>query len=394
METLSMEHVDIKKIIGQQRELCEIIAVSGFEEPLADYIRGRISKKVDKIWTDPLGSVLAVIEGKGKLDKNSSVSSPGPIKKSKHPEKSQEKRLGTVSHIERERIMLDAHMDEVGFMINHINKNGFCNFAGIGGWDNRIFLGQAVKVRAESGRVYNGIIGSKPPHLLSKDERNKVLELKDMYLDLGFSSQEDAIAMGIKIGSVGTLYAPFEEMPNGLIRGKAFDDRTGINILLHLIDIFSAEPADDSLMFSFSVQEEVGLRGAGPASFALDPTMAIVVENTTAGDVPGIPENECPAYLGQGPAITIADNSLLASPRVNERLVQNARNENIPFQWKKPIFGGTDGGRIHQSRSGIPTSVVSVPCRYIHSPTSLLNVSDVSHAIELLTAFIRNGSGV
>jgi endoglucanase len=190
------------------------------------------------------------------------------------------------------------------------------------------------------------------------------------------------------MGSVGTPYSPFRELAKNKLQGKAFDDRSGVNILWELIERLSHSRRKAHLAFSFSVQEEVGLRGAGPAFFATEPTLAIAVENTTAGDTPGIAERYNPTELGKGPAITLADKGLLASQQINEQLAQTARRHDIPFQWKRPLFGGTNAGRIHSSGRGVATSVVSVPARYIHSPTTVINTNDLVFSIELLQKFI------
>ncbi|MHA1975163.1 MAG: M42 family metallopeptidase [Candidatus Hodarchaeales archaeon] len=347
--------MDLESIKKTQKELSEIIGVSGYEDRVVEYIIKRIKDKVDTYWVDSLGSLLAVKKGNS----------------------------------DQERIMLDAHLDEVGFMISHVEKGGFLRFVPIGGWDTRILLGQSVKVVGKEDKIFDGIIGSKPPHLTTESERKSAIEIKDLYIDLGLDGNEVKDS-GITVGSVGTLYDPFVDIGNGVIRGKAFDDRTGINVLIHIIEEFQKREHSNTLLFSFSVQEEVGGRGAVTAAYKLNPTMALAIENTTAGDVPGIPESQCPTYIGRGPAISVADRSMLAHPKVNRRLVKNAELESIPYQIKKPIYGGTNAGRIHQTREGIPSSVVSVPCRYIHSPTSLLKLNDIHYTIQLVSAFIRN----
>ncbi|MCK4848306.1 MAG: M42 family metallopeptidase [Candidatus Heimdallarchaeota archaeon] len=347
---------DPESLKKTQRELSELIGVSGHEEMVVEYIQAKIDGLVDKIWVDPLGSLLAIKEGKNP----------------------------------KERIQFDSHTDEVGFMVSYIEpKKGFLRFVPIGGWDTRILLGQAVKILGKNRKIYHGITGSKPPHLTTAEERKNAVEISSMYIDTGMS-EEQINEAGIEIGSVGTLYDPFVEFPNNLIRGKAFDDRSGINILIHIIKEFSEVSHEDTLMFSFSMGEEVGLRGAGPAAFTLDPTMALAIENTTAADVPGISDAECPTYIGKGPAITVADRTMIAHPKVNTRLIENAKYEQIPYHMKKPIFGGTNAGSIHLTRSGIPSSVVSVPCRYIHSPLSLLSMDDLKNSVRLVSAFIRN----
>ena len=351
---------DMESLKKTQFELSELIGVSGFEKPVADYVYSKIESYVDELWIDPLGSLLAVKKG---------VSS-------------------------KERLLFDAHLDEVGFMVSYIEpEGGFIRFVQIGGWDPRILLGQSVKVVGKNGKTYHGITGSKPPHLTTAEERKRSVEIADMYIDLGMSYEQVQEA-GIHIGSVGTLFDPFVEFPNNMIRGKAFDDRTGVNILIHIIKEFAQKEHEDTLLFSFTMGEEVGGRGAGVAAFKLDPTMAVAIENTTAADVPGIRDAECPAYIGKGPAISVADRSMIAHPKVNKRLVENAKTENINFHMKKPIFGGTNAGKIHTTREGIPSSVVSVPCRYIHSPTSLLSLDDLYQTAQLISAFIRNPASV
>ena len=355
--------MDIKSVKALQEELSNLIGVSGHEYDVSNFILKLIEKEklADKAWIDPLGNVLATIEG-----------SSG-----------------------NNRILLDAHTDEIGFMISHIEKKGFLRFVPIGGWDVRILLGQSVIIRSELGEKFHGIIGSKPPHLTSLNDRKKVVEIPEMYIDIGMNSDKDVLDHKINIGATGTLFSPFVNFPNNMVRGKAFDDRTGCNVLLHIMRRLKEESSiTDSVLFNFAVQEEVGGRGAITGAFNLKPTMALAIENTTAGDVPGIREAEIPVYIGKGPAITVADRSIISNPKVNERLIKNAELKNIPYQFKKPAYGGTDAGKIHVSREGVPSSVVSVPCRYIHSPTSLLNLEDLLNTIYLVDAFIRNAARI
>ncbi|MBY9014667.1 MAG: M42 family metallopeptidase [Candidatus Lokiarchaeota archaeon] len=355
--------MDIKSVKALQEELSNLIGVSGHEYDVSNFILKLIEKEklADKAWIDPLGNVLATIEG-----------SSG-----------------------NNRILLDAHTDEIGFMISHIEKKGFLRFVPIGGWDVRILLGQSVIIRSELGEKFHGIIGSKPPHLTSLNDRKKVVEIPEMYIDIGMNSDKDVLDNKINIGATGTLFSPFVNFPNNMVRGKAFDDRTGCNVLLHIMRRLKEESSiTDSVLFNFAVQEEVGGRGAITGAFNLKPTMALAIENTTAGDVPGIREAEIPVYIGKGPAITVADRSIISNPKVNERLIKNAELKNIPYQFKKPAYGGTDAGKIHVSREGVPSSVVSVPCRYIHSPTSLLNLEDLLNTIYLVDAFIRNAARI
>ena len=357
-ETLSID--SIKEL---QKQLSILIGVSGHEEDVSNFILNEIQNNelADKAWIDPLGNVLAIKEGTNKVN----------------------------------RILLDAHIDEIGFMISHVEKKGFLRFVLIGRWDTRILLGQSIVLKSSTGTIFKGIIGSKPPHLTSVEERKKKVDTSDMYIDIGLSSEEEVEDNNITIGTVGTLTSPFTEFPNGMIKGKAFDDRTGCNVILHTLKLLKVnEQVNDTVLCNFAVQEEIGGRGAETGAYALKPTIALAIENTTAGDMPGIREAENPVSIGNGPAITVADRNLISHPKVNNRLIKNAEKENINYQIKKPLYGGTDAGKIHVSRRGVPSSVVSVPCRYIHSPTSLLKLQDLYETIRLVYTFIKNPANI
>ena len=355
--------MDLESIKNLQKQLSNLFGVSGFEDEVSNFILNMIENEnlADKAWKDPLGNVLAIKEG----------------------------------NKEHKRILFDAHTDEIGFMVSYIEKSGFLRFVLIGGWDVRILQGQAVILKSQSGELLHGIIGSKPPHLTTASERKKITDATQMYIDLGMSSNEEVIKTGIDIGSVGTLYDPFEQFPNNMVRGKAFDDRTGCNVLLHLMmQLKESSTINDTILFNFAVQEEFGRIGAVTGAFKLKPTIAIAVENTTAADVPGINDSQIPVYIGKGPAITVADKSIICSPYVNKRLIENAKYENVAYQIKKPMYGLTDAGKIQLTREGVPSSVVSVPCRYIHSPTSLLKLEDIANTVRLLEAFVKNSANL
>ena len=355
--------MNLESIKILQKQLSSLFGVSGFEDEVGDFIIDKIEREglADKVWKDPLGNILAIKDGNEGDN----------------------------------RILFDAHTDEIGFMVSHIetqkSKSGFLRFVLIGAWDIRILLGQAVIIKSKSGDIIPGIIGSKPPHLTSLNERKKTINVDELYIDIGMSSYDEVINNGIDIGSVGTLYDPFIEFPNNMVRGKAFDDRTGCNVLLHLMkQLKEHSNIKDTILFNFAVQEEFGRIGAETGAFKLKPTMAIAVENTTAADVPGIQDSKIPVYIGRGPAITVADKSIICSPKINNKLIENAKRQNIPYQIKKPMYGQTDAGKIQLTREGVPSTVVNVPCRYIHSPISLLKLDDIAYTIQLLDAFVRN----
>ena len=351
--------IERKSIITHQKELSGLIGCPGHEEEVAGYLQNKLEGKADKVWTDGLGSVLAVKEGTGS----------GP----------------------RRRILLDCHMDEVGFIITHVDDRGFLRIESLGGVDSRLVMGSLLRFRSDSGAVVEGIVGSMPPHITSPEERKKVPELKDLFVDLGMPSRDHVQRSGLHIGSVGTFAFECRLLDDDTIIGKAFDDRTGCNVLLHVLYALSERDHDDTVVFSFSSQEEVGLRGAGAAAYAHEPDAALAIENTVASDVPGVPAEKVVTELGAGPAITTADHSHIVPRRIVERLRRAAEEEGIPWQYKKPMYGGTDAAKIAQSRTGVPTGILSVPSRYIHGPSAMVRIDDIVLTARLALAFCTLG---
>ncbi len=341
------------------RKLSEVIGISGYETEARAVIHSEIEQFVDKVWVDPLGNLLAIRNGK-----------------KEHP-----------------RILLDAHVDEIGFIVRYIHDNGFLRITPIGGWDPRILPGHRVvlcpKGPAKSERVY-GVIGATPPHLTTAKQREQVIAIEDLYVDIGVFSQKDVEAMGIRVGTPMTVWQPFIELPDDVVSGKAFDDRVGCLIIIEVLRRLAKTPGHAStLVVNFAMGEEIGGRGARTGAYTLEPDVALALECTSAGDMPGIPKHKSPTQLGKGSAITVADRTLITHPQVLATLEQVAKKEKIPFQYKQPLGGGTDGGPISQSRKGVPTGVVSVPCRYIHSAISLLRLSDIQAAIDLVHGFVQ-----
>ena len=346
-----------KGIIERQRRLSEALGVSGHEEKVVEILIEEIEPYVDKYWVDVTGNLLAVIEGP--------AGSPA--------------------------ILLDCHTDEIGFMITHVDENGFAYFTTVGGWDERMFLGQSVIVEPSDERLF-GVVGALPPHILTPEKRKEPVTVDNLFLDFGFLSKEEAEKKRVTVGTVGTLTSGFQELPFGRLKGKAFDDRSGCNILIQTAINLKGKDLPNTVCFAFSSQEEVGIRGARTAAYTFadiyDVKMALACENTTSGDVPKVPPHKCPSKMGKGPAITILDSSMIASKKVRERLVEIAKEKEIPYQFKVPSRGGTDAGIIHLTKRGIPSGVVSVPGRYIHSPCTIIDKRDLLHAIDLVTAFV------
>jgi putative aminopeptidase FrvX len=342
------------------RELSEVIGISGYEEEARAIILKEVEPFVDESWVDPLGNLLVIRKGKQ----------------------------------DQPRILLDAHMDEIGFIVRYIHESGFLRLTPIGGWDSRVLPGHRVCLQpseSKSKKPVFGVIGATPPHLTTSKQRESVIAIDDLYVDIGVTSQKAVEAMGIRIGTPMTVWQPFIELPDDTVSGKAFDDRVGCLVIIEVLKQL-AKSADHkcSIAVNFAVAEEVGGRGARTGAYTLDPDVALALECTSAGDMPGIPKHKSPTTLGKGPAITVADRTLIVHPKVLATLEQVARKEKISFQYKQPLGGGTDGGPISQSRKGIPTGVVSVPCRYIHSAISLLRLSDIKATIELVYGFTRS----
>ncbi|MHA1116105.1 MAG: M42 family metallopeptidase [Candidatus Heimdallarchaeaceae archaeon] len=347
-------NIDRNEIIKMQEKLSNLIGCPGHEEEVAEFILSQLNDCVDLAWIDPLGNVLAI-------------------------------KKGTVEN--GMKILLDAHMDEVGFMISHIEEKGFLRIAPLGGIDKRVMLGSLLQFQTDNNEKIVGIVGSHPPHITKSEERERVPEISEMFVDIGCQSREEVLAKGLHVGSVGTFYTKFEQLDDETVIGKAFDDRTACNVLLQVLKALKDVEHPHTILAVFAVQEEVGGRGATVGAFELQPTMALALENTIASDVVGVPTNKVVTRIRKGTAVTAADKSLKTKKKVLNRIKQAAEKDDIKTQYKMPIFGGSDGGRIAITRSGVPTGVVSVPCRYIHGPVAMLKIKDIEETIKLVYNF-------
>ncbi|MBI3913720.1 MAG: M42 family metallopeptidase [Chloroflexi bacterium] len=274
------------------------------------------------------------------------------------------------------RVMIAAHMDEVGFLITHFESNGHLRFSPVGGIDSRVLLAKVVLIGQDK---IPGVIGSKPVHLTKAKDREQVVETDAMTIDIGAKSKEDA-QRAAKLGDYATFATEFGEMGDGLLKGKALDDRTGCAILAEILK----RDYPFELFGVFTVQEEVGLRGARVAAYAIEPHAAFALESTVCDDGPKTKDVSPVTRVGAGPAISIADGTMIADKRLVNLLIETAKTNRIPFQFKQAITGGTDAGRIHLSKTGVPSAAVSVPTRYIHSPVSLLSKKDLENTIALM----------
>jgi len=325
------------------KELAEAFGPSGNEKEVRAALRGAVEGHVEQMWVDSLGNLHAVKKG---------ASSSGM------------------------RVMLTAHMDEVGLMvIGHDDKGGL-RVRAIGGIDERVLAGKAVWVGSE--RI-PGVIGLKPIHLLEKNERSEVTPLRQLVIDIGAEGKEEARRLA-PVGTTAVFATPFRDL-GPVALGKAFDDRAGCAVLAELL---RGEPLRHTLHAVFTVQEEVGMRGARVAAYAAEPECAFALEGTIADDLPREKEGSPTSELGKGPVITVMDRSFIAHRGLLRLMVEAAEEAGIPYQFKQPGVGGTDAGAIHKARGGVPSAAVAVPCRYIHGPVCMLQWSDLENTVQLM----------
>lgn len=323
------------------KKLCEARGISGREEKVRELILREIRPCADRIEITPLGNVAAWKKGEKKP---------------------------------KIKLMISAHMDEVGLIVTHITDEGLLKFSPVGGIDRRVLPGKSVTV----GENVRGVVGVKPIHLLTKDEREKSVPLKELYIDIGALSREEAEA-AVRPGDEVTFGSLFDTA-GGMIKSKALDDRAGCAVL---IDVMKNGLKYDTA-FVFTVQEETGLNGAKTAAFAVKPDAAIVVEAATAADVPGVDRDRRVCRLGAGPAVSFMDRRTVYDRGFYELAFRAAKKAGVKCQAKQAVAGGNDAGAIHVSRGGVRTAAVSLPCRYLHAPVGMIAQEDFLAAPKLV----------
>ncbi len=333
-------------------KLANACGVTGREADVRELMVKLMKPYVDEIAVDKLENVIAVKKGKPHSPK----------------------------------VMLAAHMDEVGLMVKTITKDGFLQFAKMGGIDDRILLAQKVVVHAQDGPL-QGIIGAKPPHIQKETERKKIVTYDQLFVDIGAENLKDAKKMGVNIGDPISFDVQYAKLSKDIVTGKAFDDRVGCAIMIETLKQLGN--TDCTVCAVGTVQEEVGLRGAATATFGIDPDIGIALDVTVAGDVPGVKDFETSMKMGKGPVITVADAGLITHPRVLRTLMEAAEENKIEFQLETGLPGATDAARISLSRQGVPSGTVSVATRYIHSPAGMLSLKDAKNSAKLTAAAIQ-----
>jgi endoglucanase len=333
-------------------KLSNACGVTGREEEVRNLMIKLMKPHVDEVVVDKLENVIAIKKGKKSLPK----------------------------------VMLAAHMDEVGLMVKTVTKEGFLQFTKMGGIDDRILLAQKVIIHTQKGPL-QGIIGSKPPHIQKEEERKKIVAFDELFIDIGAESREDANAMGVKIGDPVSFDAKYAKIGKDVVIGKAFDDRVGCAIMIETLKQMGK--TDCTICAVGTVQEEVGLRGAATAAFGVDPDIAIALDVTIAGDVPGVREFDTNVKMGKGPTLTVTDAGLITHPKVLRLLLDVAEENKIPYQLETGLLGSTDAARISLTRQGVPSGTVSVATRYIHSPFGMLSLKDAENSAKLTAAAIQ-----
>jgi endoglucanase len=345
------------------KELSESFGPSGFEREPAAIVKREAQRYADEISFDKLGSVVA-------------------------------KKRGTS---DTPKILLAGHIDEVGFVVTGIDEqSGFVTFSQLGGWFDQVLLGHRVSIRTSKG-VVPGVIAAKPPHLLSPEEREKVVKKDQMFIDVGASSKDTAEKeLGIRIGDPVAPWSPFITTRGGNVAmGKAFDDRVGTFVGLEVLKRLKTENVQhpNTVYIAGTVQEEVGLRGAATVGNMVEPDVAVALEVDIAGDVPGIKRNEAPTRMGKGPSILAFDATMIPNQAFKSFVIETAEKEEIPYQLSVVAAGGTDAGRFHLVKAGAPSMVIGVPTRHIHSHAAIVDFSDIGNAIKLVVALLKRLDG-
>jgi endoglucanase len=336
------------------RELTEAPGISGYEQEVRQVIRRHL-QGMTTIEQDRLGSIVCRKEGEA----------------------------------EKPKIMLAGHMDEIGFIVKLVTEEGFIKFSPLGGWWGHVMLAQRVVIKTRKGDVV-GVIGSKPPHVLSDEERKKLQEPKDMYIDVGATSSAEVKELGVSPGDPIIPICPFTVLGTGkTYLAKALDDRVGCALFIEVIKGLSREKHPNTVYGVGTVQEEVGLRGARTSSWVVEPDVGLTMEVGVAGDVPDVKKEDAQGKLGKGPVIVIRDGSMVPNLRLRDLFVETAEKLKIPYQFDMMERGGTDSGAIHLHRQGVPNLVIAVPTRHIHSHAGIMYRRDFDLAVKLVTAVIK-----
>lgn len=348
-------------------ELTNCFGPSGFEREPAKKVKDYVSRYSDEIYSDRLGSLIFKKKG----------TSDSPV------------------------VLIPGHMDEIGFIVSSVNKLGYLTFRPLGSWFDQVLLSQRVLVRTSRGLV-PGVIAAKPPHLLPAEERKKVVEKSRMFIDVGASSEEEAGAMGIRVGNPVVPDSSFSVMKKAVFNegkrmgsdaiaiGKAFDDRAGVWVAAEVVRTLVEKKIrhPNTVLGAATTQEEVGERGARTTAFMVKPDVCLTIDMDIAGDVPGIETHEASSKMGYGPTITTWDSSMIPNQDLVDLVIETAKKNRIPHQLSQ-VSGGTDAGIIHMSNAGCPSVVIGIPMRHMHSHAGLMSMRDANNCVKLVLETVK-----
>ena len=337
------------------KELTDANAVPGQERQAREVMKKYIGDSADEIYQDNIGSLIAKKVGE----------EDGP------------------------KVVIAGHMDEVGFMVRQIDDNGYIKFVTLGGWWGQVMLAQQVTITTHSGKTYHGVIGSIPPHILTPEARQKPMDIKDMYIDLGVDSKEEVEALGIRPGDMITPYIEFRTMANEkYLLAKAWDNRIGCAVAVEVLNNLKEEKHPNIVYGVGTVQEEVGCRGASTTSQMINPSIVFALDVGLAGDVPGV-TNQIQAKMGKGPIITLIDGGLVGHKALRDFVIEVAEELNIPYQFDVTPGGATDAAKMHLVHDW-STSYVCWNCITLHpSHTSMIHRDDYENTVKLMTEVVK-----
>ena len=336
-------------MIDTLKTLCALSGVSSCEDEVRDYIRARVEPYAGSVRTDALGNLIVFKRG---------------------------------TRPTGNKLMLCAHMDEVGLMVKSVSEDGYLKFGCVGGIDRRVLLGKEVAVGT---RRVPGVIGLKAIHLTTPEERKRVPKLTEFYIDIGAKNREEALAQ-VELGDVCTFVSDTVELGGGMLKAKAIDDRVGCAVMVKLIE----EDLPMDCTFVFTAMEEVGCRGAFGAAFSVTPEIALVLEGTTAADVPSLAEDRQVCWPGKGPVLSWMDGGTIYDRTLFERLRTLAEKNGLTWQMKHYISGGTDARAVQRTKAGVRVAGISAAVRYLHAPNSVCSISDAEQMLALARLFLQD----
>lgn len=335
------------------KRLCETPGVPGREDQIRQVVREALAPLVDRLDVDVMGNVIGFRQGKG-----------------------------------ARKVMLAAHMDEIGFLVRHIDEKGFVRLQPLGGFDARQLFAQRVQVHTRSGETLRGVLAysTKPAHLLTPEEMNKAPQIESFFVDLGMSAEQ--VKEKVSVGDMVTMDRTTESCGDTFF-GKAMDDRVGVFVMVEALRLLQDKRTEVDIYAVATAQEEVGLRGATTAAFAIEPEVGIALDVTLANDYPGSSDTDTVSKLGQGVAIKVMDGSLICHPKLVEHFREIAERENIPHQIEILPRGGTDAGALQRSRAGVVSITLSIPTRYVHTVNEMVHRKDIEAAVTLLARYLE-----